>query len=363
MGRKSYQALTLILCLVASCVKDKPAATPKPVLSGSGNVYVVCEGNFGYGDAALFVYEKAKDSVYGDLYKSINGQGLGDVFQSMTKIGDRFFLCVNNSDKVVAINSGDLSFAGGVNIFKPRYVLALSATKAYVTSEYQSKVYVINPQTIQVTDTFSINGKNTEGMCLYGNSAFICAWDTTCNEICKVDIGTNKIIQKIKVAGYAPQEALLDREQMLWVLSGNPNPAPAPPGKGCVLTRIDPSTGDILASYAFPDYAAAIKPVFNPTRDTLYFIEFESNFSGGTANNGIYRIGINDAALPAVPFIAAKGIQYFYGLGIDPATGLIYVGDPKGFGKKGSVYVYRQDGTQVRSFDVGDGPGHFYFDE
>ncbi len=358
MGRKSYKALILILCLLGACVKDKPDAGVKPVLTGSGNIYVVCEGSYGKGAATLYVYEKSNDSAFGDMYSSINGQPLGDVFQSMTKIGDRFFLCVNNSDKVVAINSGDLTFAGVITIFKPRYILQLSATRAYVTSEYRNKVYIINPQTIQLTDSFSLPYINTEGLCLYGNSAFICTWDTGCNEIYKVDINTNKVIQKVKVAGYAPQEVLLDKEQMLWVLSGD---QPVSNPKVCAFTRIDPSSGDILASYTFSADANVIKPVFNAARDTLYFIE--ADYFGGTAYNGIYRMGIHEAALPTIPFVAAKSFQDFWGIGVDPETGLIYVGDPKGWGKKGSVYVYRPDGTLVKSFDVGEGPGHFYFDE
>ncbi len=41
----------------------------------------MCEGNFGNGDATLYLYKPEKDSVYGDLYKSANNQPLGDVFQ------------------------------------------------------------------------------------------------------------------------------------------------------------------------------------------------------------------------------------------------------------------------------------------
>ena len=74
-------------------------------------------------------------------------------------------------------------------------------------------------------------------------------------------------------------------------------------------------------------------------------------------------MGIHDAALPAQPFVAAKQYQYFWALGVDPVTGNIYVGDPKGFVQKGSVYIYQQDATLIKTFSVGLGPGHFYFDE
>ena len=142
---------------------------------------------------------------------------------------------------------------------------------------------------------------------------------------------------------------------MLWVLAGYE------PERAGTLTRLDPSTGEILQSYHFPASAYPLKPVFNNTKDTLYFIE--ANYSGGTTNNGIYRMGINDAALPLAPFLQAEQYQYFYALGIDPLTGYVYVGDPKGFIQKGSVYILRPDGTKVTTFNVGVGPGHFYFDE
>ncbi len=357
MGRKNYKAVIAVLCCwLAACVKDKPLPAINNAPAGNRNVYVVCEGNFGNGDASLYLYEPVKDSVYGDLYKNANNQPLGDVFQSMIRIGGRFFLCINNSDKVVVIDTGTLKVVTTISISKPRYILPVSATKAYVSTLYSNKVYIINPQTYAITGTIELPCQNPEGMCLYNNYAIICSWDTACNTIFKVDIATDKIAQTIKVAGYAPQSVLLDKEQMLWVLAGNQSK-----GRAATWTRIDPSTGGILMSYQFPANADALKPVFNNTKDTLYFIEV--NYYGGIANNGIYRMSINDVALPAQPFVPAKQYQYFWALGIDPVTGYIYTGDPKGFVQKGSVCIYRQDGVQVSSFNVGVGPGHFYFGE
>src|ERR1700761_6232396 len=102
MGRKSYQALIVVLLLwLAACKKDKPAAADNHLPGATGNIYIVCEGNFGNGDASLYAFKPLTDSVYGDLYKAANNQPLGDVFQSMQHIGDKLFLCVNNSDKVI----------------------------------------------------------------------------------------------------------------------------------------------------------------------------------------------------------------------------------------------------------------------
>jgi YVTN family beta-propeller protein len=357
MGRETYKTLIVILCCwFASCKKDKPGVLNNTIPHGAGNVYVVCEGNFGLGEASLYAYQPSHDSVYGDLYMNANGQPLGDVFQSMVRIGDKFFLCVNNSNKIAVINADNWKLTNVINIPNPRYILPISPTRAYVSALYGNKVYVINPQTYAVADTIKLPGQNPEGMCLYNNTAVICTWDTADNHIYQVDATSGRVVQSIKIAGYAAQEVVVDKEQMLWVMAGD-----EPEGKVATLTRIDPSTGDILATYHFPSTADPLKPVFNQTKDTLYFIE--ANYNGGVANNGIYRMGIHDAALPTQAFIVPKQLQYFWALGIDPAMGNIYAGDPKGFVQKGTVYIYRPDGTQMGSYNVGIGPGHFYFDE
>ena len=143
---------------------------------------------------------------------------------------------------------------------------------------------------------------------------------------------------------------------MIWVLAGN-----QPKGKAATLTRFDPSTGNSLAAYYFAANADPIKPVFNNTKDTLYFIG--ADFNGGIGYNGIYRMGIHDNALPTQPFVPAHANQYFWALGIDPVTGYIYVGDPKGFNQKGTVYIYRPNATLATSFNTGVGPGQFCFDQ
>lgn len=357
MGREGYQKLIIVFLFsfAASCVKDKPQRIDSNVPYDKSSVYIACEGNFGTGNASLYLYAPSKDSVYGDLYKVANNQPLGDVFQSMVRIDDQYFLCVNNSDKVVVVNANDRKFVTSISIPKPRYILSVSPTKAYVSTLYSNKVYIIDPQSKQVTGTIELPNKNPEGMCLYNGDAIVCTWDTAGNKIFRIDGATDKVKQTITVGGYAPQDALLDKEQMLWVLSGN-----KAKGKTAAWTRIDPSTGEILNTYQFSMNADVIKPVFNRTKDTMYFIEV--NYYGGSDNNGIYRMGIHERSIPSQAFIAAVQYQYFWALGVAPVTGHIYVGDAKGFTQKGIVYIYRQDGGLTGNFNVGVGPGHFYFE-
>src|SRR4051812_18057579 len=154
MRRKNCKTVNvffvIVLIFFVSCKKDKPEAVA--ITNSTGNVYIVCEGSLGNGNAALSLYDSKAVAVNEDIYKSSNaGQPLGDIFQSMQLIGNRFFLCVNNSDKVVAIDKATHKFIGSINILKPRYILSISPIKAYVSTLFSNKIYIINPQTLEVT--------------------------------------------------------------------------------------------------------------------------------------------------------------------------------------------------------------------
>jgi DNA-binding beta-propeller fold protein YncE len=354
MGRKNYKIL-IFLCLCVSCVKDKPAGTANIRPTGSRNVYVVCEGNYGNGNASLYAWNPSVESVYGDIYKSANNMPLGDVFQSMIRFSNNFFLIVNNSDKIIVIDAVTYKLVSTISIHQPREMLITGSDKAYVSTLWSNKVYVINTLTYTITDSVTLPSLNPEAMCLSNNTAVITSWDTANRNIYLVDINTDKIIQTIQVAGFAPHDVLIDKDGLLWVLSGD-----QPDGKTAAFTKIDPSTGAVLDSFIFPAAADPVKPVLNPAKDTIWFIE--TPYDGSVSYNGIYRMGVYDKQLPQYPFLAGAADQYYYALGIDPATGNIYISDPKGFTQKGTVYIYKPGGALVNKFNVGLGPGSFFFD-
>lgn len=359
MGRKGYQALVLLLLflLQAACKKDKPVVvTPPPSADSTDKVYVVCEGSLGNGNATLGRYDVKTGAVYDDLYKQANGSDLGDVFQSMTLIGDQYFLCVNNSDKIVVLNKADLKQTGTIKVPKPRYIVSAGAGKAYVSSLFSNKVHIINTNTLQVTGSIDMPAQNPEGMLLYNGKLYVCGWDTASDKVFVVNTATDQVEKEIAIASRAPQEVLADKDGNLWVLSGNVSK-----GKSAALTQIDASTGQTIRAYHFPEKADAIRPVFNNTKDVLYFIEV--NYNGGTDYNGIYRMAINADKLPEQPLIQAEKFQYFWALGVQPDGNKLFIGDPKGFIQKGVVYIYDMDGNKQGQFETGVGPGHFYFDQ
>ena len=364
MDRPLYKILVGIIAVIAfaACNKDKSA---KPNGNNNGvptdrpttrNVYTACEGSFGSGNASLHIKDLNSQTELENAFLSANGASLGDVFQSIRRIGDRLFLCINNSDKIVVIDADTKKKVGEINIPKPRYIMPIHQNKAYVSTLYSNKVYIIDPERMIVDGTIEMPKQNPEGMAKLGNAVYVCTWDTSCNKVYIVSILDDQVKDSFTLAGYAPQQVGVDRDGAVWVLSGN-----ATKGKQAALTRLAPLSNDIMQSYKFWGKQDPIKLTFNQAGDVLYFIGVDYN--GQSGYNGIFKMGINQGSLPSTPFISTSGLQYYWALGVDPVTDEIYVGDPKGFVQKGTVSVYFADGRQKTTYNVGVGPSYFYFDE
>lgn len=360
MRRKDHQAikyLALLLVFLSSCVKDEPTPTDvaPPANLNTQNVYIVCEGSFGNGNSLLGLYRPEVDSVYNDVYGTANnGEQLGDVFQSMTEIGNNYFLCINNSDKIVVIDRESWQSVGTINVSKPRYIEKVSDTKAYVTSLYTNKITIINPQTMQVTGSITMPGKNPEAILKHGNTVLVALWDSAVSKLYQVNPANDFVSPVQDLAGRAPKEIVEDNMGNIWVLGGN-----IQQGKRATLTRIDGENFQKMAEFDFPANADPMRIVTNPAGNRLYFLGV--NYSGTQSHNGVYTMRTIDTALPAQPLIPAQSLQYFWALGVDPYTGDLYVGDPKGFTQQGTVYIYNSDGDLRKSFKCGVGPGHFLF--
>lgn len=365
MGRTFQQILIPFLCvLLVGCGKENPTpeqhgnggGTP-PIGNGSErNVYIACEGSFGNGNASLSVQDLNGTLSYDDVYFNTNNKSLGDVLQSIERIGDKLFLCVNNSDKIVVLDATTRKEVGVIDIPKPRYILPIDGQKAYVSTLYSNEIYIINPQTLSIKGTITMPAQNPESMIRNGNRVYVCNWDVACDKVYIVHAVTDQVADSYKIAGKAPHSIVEDDAGFVWVLSGN-----VQKGENAALTKLVPGGADIITSFQFQNNQDPIKLTTNKAKDVLYFIGVD--YTGSSGYNGIYKMNTADGALPTSPLITAQKYQYYWGLAVDPVTDDIYVGDPKGFIQKGAVNVHDNNGNLKRSFDVGVGPGYFYFDE
>lgn len=361
MYRQMLQNIIIILLVgiySAGCVKDKPDPQNQkmpPKQDAQQKVLMVCEGSMGSGNGELNVYLPNRDSIFHNVFYNTHGRPLGDVFQSVQRFGDAYFLCINNSDKIVILDKNTWQEKSQIKVPKPRYLLDIGNDKAYVGSLFHNKIHVINTKNLSIERSIDMPYENIEGMALYNGRVYVCCWDTACNKIFILNPQNHTIEDSIEIHGKAPQSIVVDKKKQLWIMSGNTYK-----GKNAHLSVINPDNKSMLKDFDFESGIEAIKPCFNVTKDSLFFLEVDYN--GGTKNNGLFVMSINDNYLPKTPFIAAQPNQYFWALGIHPNNGTIYLGDPKGFIQMGAVYIYNSLGQKQKEFSVGLGIGSFYFD-
>jgi len=351
---KKIIGLFLFCCLLQSCEKDKPQPKPNPEEQEGRKVLIANEGSLGNGNASLSAYNIDENQIRNNLFREANGEDLGDIFQSISLIDNQLYLVVNNSNKILVVDPVSYKLLHTISIRQPRHILDLGNHLALVSSFYFSKLYVLNTNTNEIVKEIPMPYPHLEGMVSIGQQAYICNWDTANHNIYVLDQQLLAITDSINIANKAPQSIVADKNNQLWVLSGNKEK-----NTPSALSLINPNTQTVVRNFTFPATADMIKLHINTAKDVLYFLGVNYDFQ--QSYNGLFRVGISDTSIGSTPFIAAQAYQYFYGIGIDPKTEHIYLSDPKGFIQKGDVYVYDPNGVKLQTFETELGPSNFYF--
>ncbi len=105
-----------------------------------------------------------------------------------------------------------------------------------------------------------------------------------------------------------------------------------------------------MAQLTFPDkQSSPDNLVIDRSVGTMYYLD-----------GGLYRMDVAAGSLPEQALVAA-GDRTFYGLGVHPQTGELYVTDAKNYTENGDIYRFAQSGSLVDSFSAGRIPGYVAF--
>ena len=166
---------SLILFFV-SCKKDTPAdstSTSGFNASSSTGVYISNEGQFNNSNASLTYYSGSGNTSTTDVYNQVNNATLGDIAQSLAKINNKLFIVVNNSSKIEVTDLITLKkIATITGLTSPRYLLPVTANKAYVSDLNSDTVSIINLSSYTVTGTIPIAG-SSEQMVSYNGKVYV----------------------------------------------------------------------------------------------------------------------------------------------------------------------------------------------
>ena len=229
--KKQVMPFFAALALLTACDPDKETATPAPETNG---VFVLSEGQFGAGDGAVSIFDKATKALTVDAFGSANsGAKLGDVVQSMGVQGTRGYIVVNASNKIEVVDLPGFKTAGTISgIEQPRYFTSTSATRGYVTgwkgpftNYLPGTLSIINLATNTVSSTVTV-GRNPEQLLALGGKIYVP--NSLDNTVTVVDEASGAVSSTITVAD-GPSSMVADKDGNIWVLcSGFVTYGPAP---------------------------------------------------------------------------------------------------------------------------------------
>ncbi|ALW84613.1 hypothetical protein AUC43_05645 [Hymenobacter sedentarius] len=353
--KKQFVPFLAALAVLAAC--DPQRATDTPAPAATTGVFILSEGQFGAGDGAVSVFDKATKAVTLDAFGSANnGAKLGDVVQNMGVQGSRGYIVVNASKKIEVVNLPDFKTAGTIaGLDQPRYFTSTSATRGYVT-EWRGPYTGYLPGVLSILDLGTNTvasrvtvGRNPEQPLALGGRIYVP--NSLDNTISVIDEASGTLSSTITVAD-GPSNMVADKDGNIWVLcSGFVTYLSAPPYTARVsngaLVRFSPGSPATQFKLTFPATSGPSKLRINLAKDQLYY-----SFGGAE-----YQMSTAATALPTAPFIRRS----FSGFAIDPRDNTVFGGISPSYNSNGRFIRYQASGAAIDSFDVKVGPNGFLF--
>ena len=334
------------LGLFSACEKDEPVFIPNSIISelGDEKVWVVNEGGFQNGNASLSIITKDSESIQNNVFEQINNKKLGDIFQSVAFYGESAFLVINNSGKIEKVNRFNLEAEGTIEgLTSPRYFLAVSESKAYVTDLFEKAISIVNTQTYEITGKIKTSGW-TETIKMYQGKIYVL--NASKSMIYTLDAVNDVLSDSTEIGLPNPNSFEMDVDGNIWVLCGGESWNNINGG----LVKVDGNLKK-LATIPFSNLSSGSHLVKTLDGDSLYFL-----------HEGLKKMGVNQTSIPSINYAETPTGVNFYSLGVQPRTGTIFLGDAVDFVQNGKVYQYSASGILKNEFESGINPGRFYFD-
>ncbi|MDA8930257.1 hypothetical protein N9J07_02610 [Bacteroidia bacterium] len=335
---KCVRLVTFLLVsslILHGCSDEQP--TPEVTVNG-GKVLIANQGNFGWGEGTLSAYNPASKEIQNDVFKSKNNEALGNVFQSITKIDNRYFMVMNNSGKVVVTDTNFVKTGEITGLISPRYIYEVAEGKAYLTDIYADVISVVDLNTLTVTSTITTNGWSERGVVVDGLFWFA-APET--DKVFRIDISRDKMYDSIQVT-YAPIDLVIDQNETVWVACQGDETKDVKP----IISRID-KTLTSVQDVAVQINGTPSKLVFHPQNNSVLYL-----------GDGVWEIedlGFTQSQL------LPQSDEVFYTMGVDPRNGDVYVADVVDYVSRSRITRLDGQGALLDEFWAGIIAGDFFF--
>lgn len=298
------------------------------------------EGNFGTPNADVSYLDQTTFQIINNVYQTVNNEPLGDVLNDVGFYGDRGYLVLNNSNKIVVVNRSTFEKIDVIteNISMPR-TIGFSNDKIYITNSTSNKVSVYNIADNSYVTQIQTSG-TIEDIVNIGQYVFIQnGYFSSGNKIIVIDSTTDSIIGNIIIEDGI--NGLVVNDEFLYAISSGSNYTH--------LYKINPETHEIINDFRTTSVSNGAK--LQISDDYLYFV--------GNGNS-VYKISENlNFDLDTVFSISNPSWFALYGFGV--TQDFIFSANANGFTSASIIEVYnKNNGTFIAEFSAGIGANGFY---
>jgi DNA-binding beta-propeller fold protein YncE len=353
-GKYLYNLLGLCLlfaCLTACNDESKtpiPTDPSQPTGLYQNGVFVVCEGNFGWGIATLSFIEANSQRVSNRIFSHANsGQLLGNVAQSMVLYQNKGYIVVNNSRRIEVIEPQTAkSLATFEGFTSPRYLLPIGNDKAYLSTIYETFIYLIDLNTGRIEDTIELGFWSEKMFRLDAQNVMVVSHDS--QELVVLNPQTHQIRTVLRV-GRGAKSVVVQENGTAWVLTAG---AAAGQSGAAQLFRIEAPWQAVELVQTFSAQNRIRQLALSNDQKTLFYVQDQDLIAYEIATQ---RTSVLVEKLPA---------SLVYNLAHDPKNPHIYLADALDYVQEGIVWQYHsRTGQLLGQYSVGVIPNDFCFIE
>ncbi len=363
---KTKNILTFLLSIgifITSCKKPKPVP---PRGDYDGGYFVLNEGQFMHDNASISFLKKNFEETEDSVYYKVNNENIGDIAQSLYARGDKMYIVVNNSNKILVTKRWTMKKTAEMTAYvkSPRYMTKIDNRYAALSNwgeVFDSNwspvdddfVAFVDTDNDVITDTLHVHlgaGKMLyQGGNLYVLIAGLGA-NNGGNEVAVIDPAARQVTGYITV-GDRPADIVKDDNDQLWVLCSG-NPSWTGNETAATIYQINPATNQVESSAFIPGG----HPQFLTYIDgNLYTI----------IDNVLVKLIVNGNTLQieTLKDLASAGIQTPYGM--DYADEKLFITDARDYQSAGKVFIFdaRNQFNKIGEFTTGFLPNSVLLNE
>ena len=350
--KKSNLILSLLLLGVftISCSDDE-GNSEVPKGDYENGYFVTNEGPFQNGSGTITFVEDG-GAVSQNVYKTVNNEDLGNIVNSMHIAGDKGYIVVNNSAKVVVVNRFTMvkeSVIEGSAINNPRHFVSADG-RGYITNwgdpfnATDDFITVIDLSNNAVLATIPV-GEGPERMLLSSGDLFVCLQGgfSQNNKVVVINTDDNSVEEELMV-GDVPNSIVLDNNSDVWVLCQGKPDYTGDETKGS-LVKIEAGSNDLSSL----DFSTIQHPtLLNYEAGELYYY----------LDGKVYQFDIDASELPANALDGLDGKYYTMNVN----NGELYATDAGNFASEGTLKVFNLvSGDLMQTISTGIIPGQVVF--